>query len=58
MFGEDTKPSVEVSFGAGRQPALGIITTSFKPAVDFLNLLAKFANLGKRFRLEGGLVPR
>ena len=58
MFGEDTKPSVEVSVGAGRQPALGIITTSFKPAVDFLNLLAKFANLGKRFRLEGGLVPR
>ena len=58
MFGEDTKPSVEVSFGAGRQPALGIITTSFKPAVDFLNLLAKVANLGKRFRLEGGLVPR
>ena len=58
MFGEDTKPSGRVSFVAGRQPALGIIITPFKPAVDFLNLLAKFANLGKRFRLEGGLVPR
>ena len=58
MFGEDTKPSGRVSFGASRQPALGIITTPFKPAVDFLNLLAKFAKIGKKLRLERGLVPR
>ena len=57
MFGEDTKRPVRVSFGTSRQPALGIITTPFKPTVDFLNLLVKFAKLGKRFRLEG-IVPR